>query len=331
MTSNDKKHDKFVLDTCALLKASNILFDLIQKQGFLAIIPHIVIDELDRLKDDPKHKENRNAHKVLLNIDKLKCKKICNKIFQNGSNDSKIIQCAKLHDAWIISEDKTFKINYNKTLKIAEFREKFKDNEEDIPDNITQEFFNALDSKDINIATRALPNIKVNAYNHEGQTPLIYAIKLQNILLIKSLLTNKDINLHKCDNKHLKMTPLAHAVQLDNIEIVSLLLQSGAKPYIANKGANKANTPFLMACWDRRKNALCIIKLLLNYGISINQVDGNGFSGLIKASIKGHRDVVQLLLSKGADTKIRDFNNKDALTHAQENNHQEIIKLLKEH
>lgn len=171
-------------------------------------------------------------------------------------------------------------------------------------------------------------DIKINAYNSSEETLLILAIKIKDMKLIEAILKYKDVDIHKHDKSHLGMTPLAHAVQQDNISLVKLLLQYGAKPYIANKGKNRSNTPFLMACWDNKKNAIAIMEELLRYKISINQVDGNGFSAIIKASIKGHCDIAKWLLDKGADANIRDFKGKSALDHAKENAHNDIINLL---
>ena len=49
----------FVVDTNCLLLSCNLTFDICHKNGFKIIIPQIVIDELDRLKDNKGHKENR--------------------------------------------------------------------------------------------------------------------------------------------------------------------------------------------------------------------------------------------------------------------------------
>ncbi|STQ86808.1 ankryin [Helicobacter muridarum] len=324
----------FVLDTSALLKSSNYILEIIQNIQALAIIPNVVIKELDRIKDNKTHKENRNAHKVLQAINHCKRKEIHKGKLEGDSPDEQIRHCAKLHNAWLVSEDKTFGIyDSEKTLKVKEFIERFQSHKDDIPNAATNELFDVIRSKDINKLDSILQEkeIKINAYDDEGFSVLIRAIKTKNIALISKIVQYDDIDLHKCDKSHLKMTPLAHATQCDMPKIVSLLLEHNAKPYICSKGANKGNTPFLMACWDNRRNAPRIMETLLNNGISINQVDNNGFSGLIKACIKGHSNIVRWLLEKGADSKIRDFENKDALTHSKENKHDKIVAMLECH
>lgn len=322
-----------MLDTSALLKGSEQIFSILKTQRLRTIIPSIVIEELDNIKDNPSHKENRNAHKVLQHIHAFETKEISKRKREQGvKNDAIIIRCAKEFHAWIISEDKAFPIQYDKTLTIASFRDKFESYNENIPDSIAKEFFSTLIKRDFAKAQEILESSKnthwkINAYDDKGFTPLIYAVQSSNIALVESLLCHSDIDLHKCDNAHLKMTPLAHAVQKDNIQIASVLLRAGAKAYIGNNGKNKANTPFLMVCWDNRANAIDMLELLYSNGISLNQVDSNGFSGLIKATIKGHKRIIEWLLDRGADIYLRDLVGKNALEHA--NERQDIVNILK--
>ena len=321
-------------DTSSLLKSAKQIFEIAEQNSLEIIIPKEVLDELDRIKDDSQHVENRNAHKVIADIAHFDIKR-CHKSFNGKKNDDKIVECARNINGkvYIVSEDKTFKVKFENTLTFDEFREEFEIYHENMPNDATRVLFKHINNGDTKSALQCLQkdNIKINAYNKEGYTPLILAIKLKKFNLIEAMLQYNRIDIHKHDRTHLGMTPLAYSVQGDNIEMVKFLLKNGAKPYIANKGKNKSNTPFLMACWDNRKNAIQIMEELYCKGISLNQVDGNGYTGLIKASIKGHYRVTKWLLEKGADTKIRDFKNKSALEHAQEKNYTDIVKLLGGH
>ncbi len=319
----------FVVDTNCLLLSCNLIFDICRKNGFRIIIPQIVIDELDRFKDNKRHKENRNAHKAIQVINSYQCE-IYTKHLNGKGPDEKIRQCASQYNAYIISQDKTFKSLYKQTLTIKEFQEQFATYFDDIPNFATEQLFDAIQKRDTNKVKTLLKEseLKINAYDNKGLTSLIYAIKKRDLEIVNLLCEYEDIDMHKCDKSHLKMTPLAYAVQDDHVEMVILLLKYKACAYIGNKGNNKSNTPFLMACWDNRKNAIAIMELLLNSGISINQVDGNGFSGLIKACIKGHSNIVEWLLAKGADSFIRDFESRDAITHAKLNRHNKIVAML---
>ncbi len=322
----------FVVDTNCLLLSCNLIFDICHKNGFKITLPQIVIDELDRLKDNKGYKENRNAHRAIQAINSYQCE-IYKKRLNGKKPDEQIRQCASESNAYIISEDKTFKTLYKQTLTIKEFKEQFATYLDDIPNLATEQLFNAIQKRDINKVKTLLKEseLKINAYDNKGLTPLIYAIKKRDLEIVNLLCEYKDIDMHKCDKSHLKMTPLAYTVQDDNVEMVILLLKHKACAYVGNMGKNKSNTPFLMACWDNRKNAIAIMALLLDSGISINQVDGNGFSGLIKACIKGHSNIVRWLLAKGADSHIRDFEGRDALTHAKSNKHNKIVAMLEDY
>ena len=155
-------NNTFVLDTSALLKGSEQVFSIMDKQKLKAVIPSVVMDELDNIKDNPNHKENRNAHKVLQHIHAFETKEISTRKREQGiKNDTQIIQCAKEFNAWIISEDKTFSIQYDRTLSIAGFRDKFETYNENIPDSIAREFFCALTKRDFAKAQEILESIFV--------------------------------------------------------------------------------------------------------------------------------------------------------------------------
>lgn len=329
----------FICDTSSLLKGYTMINDIANKQKLSLKIPKIVLDELDRIKDQKEHKENKNAHKILNNLnhkDIIKYK-IDSK---DGNNDDKIIACAKYlantsnniesKNIFIISEDKTFKIKYPNTLDIYEFIAKYENYSDNIPNENTKKAFKAIEKNDkITLKKLLDSNIKINAYDSDGFTLLIRAIKHKKIAFVESILSCENVDINKRDNSFLKITPLGHAVQQDSLNIVNILLQNGAKAYIGSKGRNKGNTPFLMACYDNRPNAIKILNALILCDISINQIDANGYSGLIKSAIKGHENITKWLLEKGIDTKLRDFNDKSALDYAIENNFTNIISLIK--
>ena len=227
----------FVVDTNCLLSSCNLIFDICHKNGFKIIIPQIVIDELDRLKDNKGHKENRNAHRAIQAVNSYQCE-IYKKRLNGKKPDEQIRQCASESNAYIISEDKTFKTLHKQTLTIKEFKEQFATYLDDIPNLATEQLFNAIQKRDINQVKTLLKEseLKINAYDNKGLTPLIYAIKKRDLEIVNLVCEYKGIDIHKCDKSHLKMTPLAYAVQDDNVEMVILLLKHKACAYIGNRG-----------------------------------------------------------------------------------------------
>ena len=233
----------FYLDTSALLHSCSLILDIAEKQKFQLITHKVVLDELDRIKDNKSHSENKNAHKVIQSIcGKIK---IDNNQYQAKKNDDIIIEGAKAQSqirkqVFIITQDKTFKIKFKNSLQVCEFVERFECHKDNIPNEITKCYFEILESKEKK-TFEIIKNqdFKVNAYNTVGFTPLILSIKRNDIDSIKLLLQKQSIDINKHDCSHLKMTPLAHATQLDNINIIKLLLNNGALAHLGNKGKNR--------------------------------------------------------------------------------------------
>lgn len=83
----------FCLDTSALLHSCGLILDIAEKQKFQLMAHKVVLDELDKIKDDKSHSENKNAHKVIQSIcGKIK---IDNNQYQAKKNDDIIIEAAK--------------------------------------------------------------------------------------------------------------------------------------------------------------------------------------------------------------------------------------------
>src|SRR5579872_1089919 len=87
-----------------------------------------------------------------------------------------------------------------------------------------EEFYIPPSRKYDNIRVEKLlerPDLKLNIQNNQGETPLMYAIKANNIEAVKLLLTHQNIDLTILDNKNL--SSLDHALAIDNLDIIDLL------------------------------------------------------------------------------------------------------------
>lgn len=367
----DTKLNNIVIfpDTNILLNHCAELLEISKSQELKLVISPTVFTELDNIKDGRSkqytQEKKRNAREAIgsLNdyeksnnlIEFLKSQKYPQYITKN---DDKIIYDIKNYQAnqniekYFLSLDTANRTRYKHTITFIDFLDRFETYKENIIHNkTTNDLFKKIQNLDKNPldenSKRIIQNliqhedININAYNQNKLTLLILAIQQKNIELVNMLLKAKNIDINKHDFTNLRMTPLAHAVQEDLIEIVKILLQNGAKAHIGNKGKNKGNTPFLIACYDNKKNALSILKLLYQHNVSIHQADGNGFNGLIKAAIKGHEKIAQWLLDEGIDTKLVDLDGKTALDHAKEKikhcnkpdmrqKYQKIIELIKQ-
>jgi hypothetical protein len=107
--------------------------------------------------------------------------------------------------------------------------------------------------------------------------------------------------------------------------LISLL-----KYFIQDEGANlNTNNQFLViASANGHKE---IVAFLLEKGIDVNQQDKDGFTALMEASWKGHKEIVQMLMQdKRIEINKQDKNGWTALIMASENGHKEIVQMLLE-
>ena len=71
-----------------------------------------------------------------------------------------------------------------------------------------------------------------------------------------------------------------------------------------------------------------IVKLLIEKGIDINQINKYGSNALLLASWNGHKDIVQILIAEGIYIFQTNRNGQNALHFASQRGHKEIVKLL---
>jgi len=105
--------------------------------------------------------------------------------------------------------------------------------------------------------------------------------------------------------------------------MVNLLLRKGAD---MNSRTKHGNTAFMRASI---KGHLDIVRLLLdNDGVDVNYQNNFGSTALMYASEKGHTDVVEFLLQKGATVDCRNKYGYTAFMKASNGYHFEIVKLI---
>lgn len=318
-----------VVDTSSLHKRPAILDDLITKFKRV-IIPNTVIRELENQKDSKYSSKDlkRRSSLILSTIANARNRLVLSDNSYIGiKNDDKILEVAlneKKPETYILSEDKGFKIRCHNTeieaISLKEYDLLFHNNTSDYDIHKTMDFIKKVENSDIEgIKLLDLSNIDMNHYSSEGFTPLIKSIRLanrnkDNIMIVKFLAKQKKVDLNKIDSHKYKLTPLAHAVQMKRPDIIRYLISKGADVNLGGEGVNYNNTPLMIASWNG--DIRSVKELLKDNDICINQVDSNGFTPLIKASIRNKVNVAKVLLEHGADTKIRSFGKKTALDYA---------------
>jgi ankyrin repeat protein len=107
-------------------------------------------------------------------------------------------------------------------------------------------------------------------------------------------------------------TPLIFAAQVsamvDSTETVRILLKAAADPRKEDGSYHMSALHFAAA-----KGSVSVVGLLLDAGVDVNLLDGQGDTALHHAAADGRRDVVEFLIAHGANTNIADKDGKTPL------------------
>lgn len=322
-----------VVDTSAILK--NIqLIDELNDEYDKVIIPKVVVNELNRIKDS-KSSLCKKAWEVLRGIsygDKIVSMEYTGKN-RNIKNDEKIIYIAneaskKYHTKVdIITDDIDYSVylknNENITAlhlgKYIATKQPIRDTGR--LDNIKDFFADTYESLE------KISKDEVNAYMSDGNTLIISTVRAtskpmnQRKEKIRWLISlGGDVN--KRDNARRYFPPLSHAIQVKDYEMFGfLLVECRANPNVGSKNPysgeklrqkNEGNMPLMIAAWHGMTE---FVRLLCkDERTSLNQQDANGFSALMKACMNGYfrgdKDIRKVLLDSGADTKIVDMSGR---------------------
>lgn len=331
-----------VVDTSALIKKPFLPKELVEKFDEV-IVPDVVISELNNIKDK-KDKNSQAAWLIMSTIKNLGEKIINSKSDKSIKNsDEKIADVAKTKakqnpndKVYMLSDDIYFQflirdINNIKVITPNEyFRDFGKDDKFDRSKSL--EFLSLVkNNKFTKLDHFNLDNINVNIHDPiSGLTPLITAIRNKNPQIIEYLLNLSSIDINALDEHKYSFSALHHAAQLKNIELMKLLVSRGADVELGSKGENFGNTPLMVCAWSGFENG---VDFLLQQGACVNQQDNNGFTALMKACIKEHKNII-FTLSRITDIRIRDKKNKTAFEYLRlalfsQSEARELKKLLK--
>jgi len=118
-------------------------------------------------------------------------------------------------------------------------------------------------------------------------------------------------------------TPLMKAALNGHVEAVKKLVDKGAEIDLMDKGGY---TAMMLAASN---NFSEVVDLLIQNGADINHIElTHGWSALIWAAKRGHRETVEVLLKHQPDKMLQDDEQKTALDHARENQFDGIVGLL---
>lgn len=206
-----------------------------------------------------------------------------------------------------------------------------------------------------NIATRLLEDGQsVNARDHRGCTPLVYAIReghqgmIEHLLKLGAKPNSKDYRdrtplfeaISHADDAVVKLllangarvettdgrgrTPLCYASGFGDMDIAMLLLNSGAD---VDRPSNYGQTPLFRASSGGHED---IVRLLLNLGAEIDATDQDGRTPLFRSSARGHANVAKALIENGAEIDAPDNDGQTPLAAASSLGRKDIVKILLE-
>ena len=327
-----------VPDTSALLKNPQLI-DELNKEYSRVIIPKIVVDELDNIKNKNSGSLGRKAWEVLRGISygDRTISLDYHGDNQEDNEDCKIIYIAQeASDTYhckvdILTEDTDYSayLKGHDTVSAVHLREYM---------TTKQNLINMTKLSEINkfygesyADLEPVTPEEVNAYLPDGNTLIISTVreKRQPINLRKSKikwLIENGADVDKRDNSRRYFPPLSHAIQMGDYEIFLFLLKEcGANPNVGSRNPfdsgkvrqkNEGNMPLMIAAWDGKT---AFVEALCNdERTSINQQDANGFTALMKAYMNGNFKCGEILVKAKADQKIVDINGKTAADHIDE-------------
>jgi transcriptional regulator with XRE-family HTH domain len=333
-----------VTDTSALIKNDQLIDELSEEYSHV-IVPDIVVNELDSIKDHNINGLAAKAWRILQSITDNSQRQGGNVITRNYigedegiNNDQKIIQVAV--DASkefnccvdIITYDTGFSARLSgdngivKVLYLLDYQATKQElTNMDAILKIDKYYADSYDDIEIKLGIKMPDEHELNAYMEDGNTLIISVVRNrkapfnQRCEKIKWLMAHgADVDKRDCGKHYLPA--LSHSIQNGDFEIFKFLLhECNANPNIGSRNPFDSGK-FHQKDKKQHKNDGNMPLMIaawdnkLNYvrelcadeRTSINQQDGNGFTALIKACYWGWLDCRDILINAGADKKIVD-------------------------
>ncbi|GJC80518.1 putative ankyrin repeat protein RF_0381 [Colletotrichum liriopes] len=167
--------------------------------------------------------------------------------------------------------------------------------------------------------------VNINGQNDEGYTPLICAIRANQIEAVEFLIKSGADRSAKDSFSGKKKPPLFHAAECGLVPIAELLIDNGADV----KERSWSGQPFFIEVAN--SDRLEIVKLFLTRGCDANTAAISGRTIFIHAVQAGSLPHMKLLQEFGADMNARDITGQPALHMALGQNRMDIVSFLLEH
>lgn len=156
-------------------------------------------------------------------------------------------------------------------------------------ETLKQEFFQAVETGDLDQVATSLDAMKYYQYNATGETALTLAIQQENEEMVRQLTEGAVINLKNKAGE----TPLTLALKKKNHAIIQMVLKR-AKAGLKN---DAGEAPLMLAM---DLNDLELLQTLIEKGADVNRKT-NGITPIAKATQMNQVKMVALLVRNGAD------------------------------
>ncbi len=160
--------------------------------------------------------------------------------------------------------------------------------------------------------------------NSETLSPLVSAIKSQNVAEVQSLLAEGADPNERFDSYH---TPLMAAAYVGNLEIIEQLLSSGAFMERYDNGGNNAFMYAFYGSNDRDD----VVARFMELNVNVEMMNQQQMTPLILAAKNGLVKSLEILLEAGAHTEVKGENGNTALLDAVCNKRRDAVELLIDH
>ncbi len=163
--------------------------------------------------------------------------------------------------------------------------------------------------------------MKINATDHHGKTPLIWASSFGQLPCVGLLLANQAATESQDSGGY---TALHWAAANGHAEVIQLLLEHGAN---ANAVSKTGRTPLIQAAARGQRDAVMV---LMEAGAYINHQDEEGETALHKALQQGHVHVSEALINHHADVELNNNARINAYAMGLKHSNIAIRRLLSE-
>lgn len=173
----------------------------------------------------------------------------------------------------------------------------------------------------------AFPKASLDALDKDSLSALLLAIKYGHFEVVQKMVQFGTSIFTKSDDSRLQYLPINYACKYGNYQILEYLL-SCPKP--DNASINRQDVEGLFPLHViSRSGHYELIKLLIQHGAQVNQVDGfNKWTPIFYAALEGHKRTTQELVKHGAKPNIVDEDGYNVLYYCVIEGHIDILNEL---